>query len=110
MDLDFPPGMPLEIRMDLTDAARGTGLPLWQLELLGQDEAIASAFIQAARRGGTTAFMGEVQWDVLEARYQARKRSEKGHFWQRPNITPTFPEVLPITLLLGAAGARGGRN
>lgn len=98
MDLDFHPGLPLEVRMDLTEAGRGAGLPLWQLELLGQDEATANRFTQAVRRGRTHAFLDAVEWDVLEARYQARRRREGGRFWQRPAMTPSFPEVLPMTL------------
>lgn len=82
--------------MDLTDAARRAGVPLWQLELLGQDEAVAQAFIQAARQGDAHAYMRDVEWDVLETRYQARRRREQGRFWQRPRLTPSFPEILPI--------------
>lgn len=93
--------------MDLQEAARGAGLPLWQLELLGQDETTATHFVEAVRRGEVRPFMEGVEWDVLEARYQARKRGEKGRFWQRPTITPTFPEVLHLTLAF--APGRSGR-
>ncbi len=96
MDLDLHPALPLEVRMDLTEAARRVGVPLWQLELLGQDEAVAQAFIRAARQGNGQAYMRDVEWDVLEARYQARRRREQGRFWQRPRLTPSFPELLPI--------------
>lgn len=98
MDLDFHPSLSLEVRVDLQEAGRSAGLPLWQLELLGQDETTASEFTQAARRGEARAFLGDVDWDVLEARYQARRRRESGRFfWQRPNMTPTFPELLPMS-------------
>lgn len=95
MDLDFHPGLPLEVRVDLKEAGRQAGLPLWKLELIGQDEAAAMEFTQAARRGEVQDFLGEVDWDVLEARYQDRRRREDGAFWQRPNMTPAFPEILP---------------
>lgn len=96
MDLDFHPGLPLEVRLDLTEAARGAGLPLWQLELLGQDEAVAQQFIDAARQGRARRFLEDAEWDVLEARFQARRRKEGGRFWDRPRLTPSFPEVLPM--------------
>ncbi len=82
--------------MDLEEAGRAAGLPLWKLELLGQDETVALDFREAARRGQEQAFLGSVDWDVLEARYQSRKRYEAGRFWSRPNMTPAFPEILPM--------------
>lgn len=108
MDLDFHPGLPLEVRVDLKEAGRSAGLPLWQLELIGQDETAALEFTRAARRGQAQAYLEEVDWDVLEARYQARRRREEGHFWQRPNMTPAFPEILPMSMIL--AGMTGRRN
>lgn len=97
MDVDFHPGLPLEVRVDLEEAARGAGLPLWKLELIGQDETTATEFTQAVRRGEVQAFLEQVDWDVLEARYQGRRRREQGRFWQRPNMTPAFPEILPMS-------------
>ncbi len=97
MELDFHPGLALEVRMDLEEAGRRAGLPLWQLELIGQDETTAVQFTQAARRGEARGFLEEVDWDVLEARFQARRRNEEGPFWQRPNMTPAFPEILPLS-------------
>lgn len=83
--------------MDLEEAGRRAGVPLWRLELLGQDETTALEFTQAARRGEEQALLETVDWDVLEARFQSRKRSEGGRFWSRPNMTPGFPEILPMT-------------
>lgn len=97
MDLDFHPGLPLEVRVDLVDEGRSAGVPIWQLELLGQDEVIAFEFVQAARQDETDRFLEDVEWDVLEARYQDRQRSEEGPFWRRPNMTPSFPELLSHT-------------
>lgn len=97
MELDFHPGLPLEVRTDLEEAGRQAGIPLWRLELIGQDETTATEFTQAVRRGQASAFLEDVDWDVLEARYQARRRREGGRFWQRPNMTPAFPEILPMT-------------
>jgi hypothetical protein len=108
MNLDFHPGLPLEVRVDIKEAGREAGLPLWRMELLGQDETTAVEFANAARRGEVDAFLEEVDWDVLEARYQDRRRKESGAFWQRPNMTPAFPEILPVGLLL--PGLSGGRN
>jgi len=96
MDLDFHPGLPLEVRLDLTEAARSAGLPLWQLELLGQDEHVAQRFVDEARAGRASKTLETTEWDALEARYQARRAAERGPFWDRPTITPTFPELLPI--------------
>lgn len=95
MDMDFHPSLPLEVRVDLVEEGRGVGLPLWQLELLGQDEVIAEAFAEACRQDRARPFLEDVQWDVLEARYQDRQRREGGPFWLRPNMTPSFPELLP---------------
>lgn len=97
MDLDLHPALPLEVRMDLEDAARGAGLPLWQLELLGQDESVAQEFVDAARRGTARGYLEGVEWDLLEARYQGRRCKEGGRFWQRPRLTPSFPEILPVS-------------
>lgn len=100
MDLDFHPGLALEVRVDLQDAGRSAGVPLWQIELIGQDETTAIEFTQAARRGNAQAYLAEVDWDVLEARYQARRRREEGRFWERPNMTPAFPELLPMSIVI----------
>lgn len=97
MDLDFHPSLPLEVRVDLVEEGRDAGVPLWQLELLGQDEVTAERFAEACRQERAQAFLADVEWDVLEARYQDRQRSEEGPFWRRPNMTPSFPELLPHT-------------
>jgi hypothetical protein len=97
MDLDFHPGLPLEVRVDLAEEGRAAGVPLWQLELLGQDEVIAEEFTQACRQDRAQAYLEGVEWDLLEARYQDRQRREEGPFWRRPNMTPSFPELLPHT-------------
>ena len=97
MDLNFHPGLPLEVRMDLTEAGRGMGVPLWQLELLGQDQGTAAAFVDAVRRGHGKRFLETMEWDLLEARFQARRQEEAGTFWQRPRLTPAFPEILPFS-------------
>lgn len=97
MDLDFHPSMPLEVRVDLVEEGRAAGVPLWQLELLGQDDVIAEDFTEACRQDRAHDFLADVEWDVLEARYQDRQRREEGPFWRRPNMTPSFPELLPHT-------------
>jgi hypothetical protein len=97
VDLDFHPGLPVEIRVDLVELGRREGLALWQLELLGQDEGIAETFVNAVGRGEADEFLAQVEWDALEARYQDRCRREEGPFWERPNMTPSFPELLELT-------------
>lgn len=97
MDLDFHPGLPVEVRVDLVEMGREEGLALWQLELLGQDEQIAEEFVNAVRQDRKDEFLGSVEWDALEARYQDRCRREEGPIWERPNMTPSFPELLTLT-------------
>lgn len=66
MDLDVDPAIDGELISDLRDAAADVGLPLERFELLGQDGAVAQAFVDAAAEGRAEAMLDRVDWDHLE--------------------------------------------
>lgn len=67
MDLAFDPTLDDGLVEDLRRAAADVGLPLERLELLGQDRAVARAFVEAAAHGSGQAMLAHVDWDRLEA-------------------------------------------
>lgn len=66
LELDYSPHVPLAELHALEQVARRVGLPLHELELLGQDRALAAAFVAAHSEGQEKAFLEEVDWDHLE--------------------------------------------
>lgn len=101
MDLDFDPTLPADVRTDLMNAAHGVGVPLWQLELLGQDEVVARDFASAVRAGHGPAYLKTCDWARLEDVYEARKRARATGFWTRRALGVGVPEVLPVLISLG---------
>lgn len=82
MDLDYSPALPEGIARDLERAAGLVGLPLAELELIGQDPLTALCFIEAVHRGPTTSFFDEVDWDRLASIRDERREAEK------PRVAP----------------------
>lgn len=74
VELDYGPAVPDAVLRDLEGAARDVGLPLEQLELLGQDLLAALRFAASVREGDHQRFLADVDWDRLESAYRARKR------------------------------------
>ena len=98
MDLDFEPTLPADVRVDLVMAAQRCGIPLQQLELLGQDESVARAFASSVRAGTGRAFLTGCDWDRLERLYDGRRKARAGGFWTRRALGIGVPEVLPLLL------------
>lgn len=73
MDLDYDRAVPAAALSEMERAAREVGLPLEQLELLGQDAGRAREFAQRVRRGGWAAFLQRVDWDELDRARRARQ-------------------------------------
>ncbi len=74
---DYPGSVPLsnldyDLRLTestlerLEEAARSIGLPLRELELLGQCPSTAHAFIESVQQGRHGAFLDRVDWHGLE--------------------------------------------
>lgn len=74
MDLEVDPAIDGDLIDELRHAAADVGLPLERLELLGQDGAVAHAFVEAAAKGESQAMLDRVDWDRLDA-VRARRRA-----------------------------------
>lgn len=70
--LDYDPDLGADVLGALERAGRATGLPLAQIELLGQDPHAAAGFTDAVEAGDITGFIAAVDWDGLDARLQQR--------------------------------------
>lgn len=66
MDLDYSETLADDLIDALEEAARAVGLPLSQLELLGQHPAHAEAFVQHVRSGTHDGFLDRIDWSGLE--------------------------------------------
>jgi len=73
LELDYGPDVPLAVLHALERAGRRIGLPLHQMELLGQDEQTARGFVAAVEEGRQEEYIeGHVDWAVLEAKLFGR--------------------------------------
>jgi hypothetical protein len=72
MELAYSPSLTDALIARLEEAARGVGLPLREIELLGQDPHIARAFVDSVQAGDHDAFLASVDWDALHARLAER--------------------------------------
>ncbi|PSG98383.1 hypothetical protein BRD56_00135 [Thermoplasmatales archaeon SW_10_69_26] len=72
MELAYAPSLPDGLIARLEEAARGVGLPLREIELLGQDRYLARAFVEAVRGGDHDVFLSGVDWDALYERLEGR--------------------------------------
>ncbi len=75
LGLHYAPHLNAHVVDNLERAGRQCGLPLAQLELLGQDETVALDFIASVIGRYTMRYLAEVDWDRLEALYQSHKVS-----------------------------------
>lgn len=73
-DLDYDANMPGHVVDRLEEAARGVGLPLRELELLGQDPSTAEAFVNSVQAGRYESFLDGVDWGALEQRLYGSRR------------------------------------
>lgn len=72
MDLAYNPTLSDGLVARLEEAARGFGLPLRQIELLGQDSVTAQGFVRSVRAGDTERYLQQVDFQRLEARLADR--------------------------------------
>lgn len=72
LELDYAPDVPLRVLHALERQGKALGLPLHQLELLGQDSGTAQGFIEACRQGDDEDYLMDVDWAMLEARLSGR--------------------------------------
>lgn len=73
MELVYAPSLTDALIARLEEAARGVGLPLREIELLGQDRHLARAFVHSVQAGDQDAFLDSVDWDELHARLSQRR-------------------------------------
>lgn len=92
MDLDYSPELTLNLRTCLERAAGRLGLPLADLELLGQDADVATRFIDAVTEGDAEVFL-----ECLDRAALAQKRSDR--------IRETPPVVLAVRTRVFRPGA-----
>lgn len=81
-DLDYDATVPGYVVDRLEEAARGVGLPLRELELLGQDLSTAEAFVESVQAGRYESFLDGVDWGVLEQRLYGSRQDlspSRGH-------------------------------
>lgn len=75
MDMDYNPQITEEVVAELERAAREVGLPLHRLELLGQDPAMAAAFVESVDDGYHEDFLDVMDWESLERAHFRRRRA-----------------------------------
>lgn len=73
LGLHYAPHIDPRILHNLERAARTCGLPLEQLELLGQCEMVAIDFVAATIQGDAHSFLANVDWDHLEGLYNSHQ-------------------------------------
>lgn len=66
IDLDYDATIPDRTIDQLEEAARAVGLPLRELELIGQELEVAEAFVESVRQGHHQTFLDDVPWEALE--------------------------------------------
>lgn len=71
LPLDYPTTIPADALAAMEAQARATGLPLWQVELLGQQESTARRFADLAPHQ-VAPFLRCVDWRQLEMRLHQR--------------------------------------
>lgn len=67
MNLDYAANLSPELVCELERAGRWIGLPLRELELLGQSQEHAQAFVESVDTGRHEDFLDHVDWQVLQA-------------------------------------------
>lgn len=74
LPLDYDPEVPVDVLQAMEAQAKAAGLPLDQIELLGQDEQVCRDFTHIARHAGIEAALLTTDWLLLEASWQVRKQ------------------------------------
>lgn len=77
MNLDYAANLSPELVCELERAARWIGLPLREIELLGQSEEHAEAFVKSVDTGKHERFLDEVDWRQLESLLHDRPEMTK---------------------------------
>lgn len=67
MNLDYDPTLSEGLVARLEEAARGVGLPLHRIELLGQDAVTAQGFVRSVRAGDVENYLDQVDFERLAA-------------------------------------------
>lgn len=68
MELDYAATLDDRLIHRLEEAARGIGLPLRELELIGQDRSLARSFVESVKAGEHERFLDRVDWSSLRRR------------------------------------------
>ncbi|HLE97420.1 MAG TPA: hypothetical protein VI997_08635 [Candidatus Thermoplasmatota archaeon] len=74
LPLDYAPQLPRRLVEALERWGRAEGLSLIELELVGQDPAVAAGFVAAARRRAGRAFLASVDTEALQRTLETRQR------------------------------------
>lgn len=81
MDLDYQSTLSRQTIDALEEAARSVGLPLREVELIGQDPEVARGFVDSVRQGRHVDYLKEIDWTRLERRLRRGEVAE-------PAVTP----------------------
>lgn len=82
LDLDYAPSLSPELICELERAARWIGLPLRELELLGQDPERAEAFVESVDKDKHDALLDTIDWHALEQKlYRTRTPTKAEDAW-----------------------------
>ncbi len=79
LPLDYDPAIDGNVLRLIETTARHMGVPLDQLEMLGQDADTGLAFVAAADNDLAWDFLESVDWDCLWQKYCARRDASKAH-------------------------------
>lgn len=89
MDLDYHATLTTPLIDRLEEAARAVGLPLREVELLGQDADVAEAFVASVEEGSHAVFLDELDWARLKGRlHDAAARRSRASFVSGPEPSP----------------------
>lgn len=93
MDLNYNHRISDRVLREMERLARAAGLPLHVIELLGQEGAVARAFIRAARRDESESFLDRLDLHRLESLLTAR---EEGDGSPTGATAVDLPGILPV--------------
>lgn len=74
LPLDYDPQVPVQVIAGMERVCKAAGLPLEQIELLGQDEAACRDFVHLADLVGVESAILTTDWLLLESRWQDRRQ------------------------------------
>lgn len=73
LDLDYAPAIPADVLARMEVVAKGAGLPLDQIELIGQDLQACEDFVYLADVAGVHAAVQTLDWLTLESLWAQRR-------------------------------------